>query len=300
LVPIKEFQKHDFKGILIAMKGLPCTIRLLDPPMHEFMPHGAPEQALLAPKLGKSAEWVAHRVESLAESNPMLGLRGVRLGLTYPEIYEAQVESLFEAAIEVEKETGAKVVPEVMIPLVSKVEELAQMKARCVAVAEAVMKKHNHPMKYLMGTMIEVPRAAITADEIATEADFFSFGTNDLTQMGCGFSRDDAGPFLKEYVKRNIYNQDPFQVLDQGGVGKLVEIAVEKGLSVKPGLKLGICGEHGGEPSSVKFFHRCGLNYVSCSPYRVPVAILAAAQAAIEEKRSGKAPKAKPTPPARL
>lgn len=295
LKPIKEFQKHDFKGLFTAMKGLPVTIRLLDPPLHEFMPHGAPEQAALAPKIGQTAEWVENRVHSLAESNPMLGHRGVRLGITYPEIYEAQVESVFEAAVEVEKETGAKVVPEVMIPLVGKVEELAWMKARCLAVAESVLKKHGSSMKYLMGTMIEVPRAALTANEIATQADFFSFGTNDLTQMGCGFSRDDSGVFLKEYVKLGIYDQDPFQVLDQTGVGQLVEMAVDKGRSVKPALKCGICGEHGGEPSSVEFCHRAGLDYVSCSPFRVPVAILAAAQAAIKDQRAGVVSKRKST-----
>merc|ERR1712190_618603 len=300
LGPIKEFQKKDFKGLFTAMKNLPCTIRLLDPPLHEFMPHGAPEQAALAPKIGKTPEWVSARVHSLAEANPMLGHRGVRLGITYPEIYEAQVESVFEAAVEAQAEMGVPVVPEVMIPLVGKKEELALMKARCTAVAEAVLKKHGSSMKYLMGTMIEVPRAALTTDELATDAEFFSFGTNDLTQMGCGFSRDDSGVFLKEYVKLGTYDQDPFQVLDQTGVGQLVEMAVDKGRSIKPGLKCGICGEHGGEPSSVEFCHRAGLDYVSCSPFRVPVAILAAAQAAIKDKRAGVVPKAKPPPPAKL
>merc|ERR1712048_658287 len=209
----------------------------------------------------------------------------------YPEIYEAQVESVFEAAVEVEKETGAKVVPEVMIPLVGKVEELAWMKARCLAVAEGILKKYASSMKYMMGTMIEVPRAALTANDIATQADFFSFGTNDLTQMGCGFSRDDSGVFLKEYVKLGIYDQDPFQVLDQTGVGLLIDMAVSKGRAARPGLKCGICGEHGGEPSSVKFCHGLGLDYVSCSPFRVPVAIMAAAQAAIADKQA--APKSK-------
>jgi pyruvate,orthophosphate dikinase len=230
----------------------------------------------------------------------MLGLRGVRLGLVYPEVYEAQVESLFEAAVESEKETGHKVVPEVMIPLVGKAEELAMMKARCVKVADSILKKHGSSMEYLVGTMIEVPRAALTSDQIAREAQFFSFGTNDLTQMGCGFSRDDSGPFLKEYVKQGIYDQDPFQVLDQEGVGLLIDMSVNKGRATRPGLKCGICGEHGGEPSSVKFCHRVGLDYVSCSPFRVPVAILAAAQAAIEEKRAGGTPKPNPAPPARL
>lgn len=290
LEAIKPYQKKDFKGLFVAMQGRPCTIRLLDPPMHEFVPHEHKEQAELAPKIGKTADWVAARVRSLEESNPMLGHRGVRLGLTYPEIYEAQVESLFEAAVDVEKETGMKLKPEVMIPLVGKVNELKIMKDRCVAVADKVLHARGSKMEYIMGTMIEVPRAALTAEQIATEAQFFSFGTNDLTQMGCGFSRDDSGPFLKEYVKMGIYDADPFQVLDQDGVGRLVEMAVQKGRATRPDLKCGICGEHGGEPSSVKFCHRVGLDYVSCSPFRVPVAIIAAGQAAIEEKRAGGPP----------
>jgi pyruvate,orthophosphate dikinase len=299
LEKIKPYQKEDFKGLFEAMAGLPCTIRLLDPPLHEFMPHEAADQKALAPKIGRTYEWIAARVKSLEESNPMLGHRGVRLGITYPEIYEAQVEALFNAACEVEKQKGIEIVPEVMIPLVGKVEELAMMKARCIAVADAVIKKHRSNMKYMVGTMIEVPRAALTADTIAAEAEFFSFGTNDLTQMGCGFSRDDSAAFLKEYVKLGIYDADPFQVLDQSGVGQLVEMAVQKGRSTRPKLKCGICGEHGGEPTSVKFCHRAGLDYVSCSPYRVPIASLAAAQAAIEEKRKGGA-KANPAPPAKL
>merc|ERR1712125_109984 len=216
----------------------------------------------------------------------MLGHRGVRLGLTYPEIYEAQVESLFEAAVEIEKETGMTLKPEVMIPLVGKVDELKIMKDGCVAVANRVLQSNGSKMQYLMGTMIEVPRAALTADQVANEAQFFSFGTNDLTQMGCGFSRDDSGTFLKEYVRLGIYDQDPFQVLDQEGIGQLVKMAVQKGRSQKPKLKCGICGEHGGEPTTVKFCHDIGLDYVSCSPFRVPVAILAAAQATISEKRA--------------
>jgi len=290
LEDIKPYQKKDFKGLFIAMKGMPCTIRLLDPPMHEFVPHEFKEQSELATKIGKSAEWVAARVKSLEESNPMLGHRGVRLGLCYPEIYEAQVEALFDAAIEVQAETGMPIEPEVMIPLVGKVEELKIMKDRCVAVADRVLAAKGAKMSYKMGTMIEVPRAAITADQVAKEADFFSFGTNDLTQMGCGFSRDDSGAFLKEYVRLGIYDADPFQVLDQEGVGLLVEMAVQKGRATRPDLKCGICGEHGGEPTSVKFCHRVGLDYVSCSPYRVPIAIVAAAQAAIEEKRAGGPP----------
>jgi len=287
LEQIKPYQKADFKGLFVAMAGRPCTIRLLDPPMHEFVPHEAKEQAALAPKTGKTAEWIANRVKSLEESNPMLGHRGVRLGLVYPEIYEAQVEALFDAATELEKETGKSIKPEVMIPLVGKVDELRIMKEKCVAVADRILKERGSNMKYSMGTMIEVPRAALTANEVAHEAEFFSFGTNDLTQMGCGFSRDDSGAFLKEYVKLGIYDADPFQVLDQEGVGLLVQMAVQKGRATRPDLKCGICGEHGGEPKSVKFCHRVGLDYVSCSPYRVPIAIIAAGQAAVEEKRSG-------------
>jgi pyruvate,orthophosphate dikinase len=287
LEDIKPYQKKDFKGLFQAMKGMPCTIRLLDPPMHEFVPHEHKEQAELAPKIGQTADWVANRVKSLEESNPMLGHRGVRLGLSYPEIYEAQVEALFDAACEVQAESGLKLEPEVMIPLVGKVDELRIMKDRCIAVADKVLAKKGVKMSYKMGTMIEVPRAALTADQVATEAEFFSFGTNDLTQMGCGFSRDDSGQFLKEYVKMGIYDADPFQVLDQEGVGLLVEMAVQKGRATRPDLKCGICGEHGGEPRSVKFCHRVGLDYVSCSPFRVPIAIVAAGQAAIEEKRAG-------------
>eukprot|EP01060_Flectonema_neradi_P007989 TRINITY_DN1569_c2_g1_i1.p1 TRINITY_DN1569_c2_g1~~TRINITY_DN1569_c2_g1_i1.p1 ORF type:complete len:934 (+),score=244.88 TRINITY_DN1569_c2_g1_i1:58-2802(+) len=284
LKKILPYQKSDFVGLFKAMKGLPCTIRLLDPPLHEFVPHDAKAQADLAKKLGLTADAVANRVHELLEANPMLGHRGVRLGLTYPEIYDTQVEAIFEAACDVQKETGTSLIPEVMIPLVGKTEELTIMKKRCITIAENILEKRGVTMKYLVGTMIEVPRAAVTADEIAQEAEFFSFGTNDLTQMGCGFSRDDAASFLKHYVKLGIYDRDPFQVLDQEGVGQLVAMAVQKGRSARPGLKCGICGEHGGEPSSVKFCHRVGLDYVSCSPFRVPVAIVAAAQAAIEEE----------------
>ena len=283
---ILPYQKEDFVGIFKAMKGLPCTIRLLDPPLHEFVPHDAKTQGDLARKLGLSPAKVAARVNALHEENPMLGHRGVRLGLTYNEIYDTQVEAIFEAACDVKQSTGLDITPEVMIPLVGKVEELAIMKKRCITVAEHILERRNIKMNYLVGTMIEVPRACITADEIAEEAEFFSFGTNDLTQMGCGFSRDDAGAFLKEYARQGIYHHDPFQVLDQGGVGKLVEMAVQKGRATRDGLKCGICGEHGGEPSSVKFCHKVGLSYVSCSPFRVPIAIIAAGQAAIEEERA--------------
>jgi len=295
LKKIFPYQREDFKNLFKVMAGRPVTLRLLDPPMHEFMPHEKEAQELLAPKIGKTAEWIAARVHSLEECNPMLGHRGVRLGLTYPEIYETQVEAIFEAACDVVAERGAPPVVEVMIPLVGKVEELRIMKEKCVAMADTVLKRRDCPqMEYKMGTMIEVPRAALTADKIAAEAEFFSFGTNDLTQMGCGFSRDDSGVFLKEYVRLGIYDEDPFQALDQDGIGQLVEIAVQKGRATRPGMKCGICGEHGGEPSSVKFCHRVGLDYVSCSPFRVPVAIIAAAQAAIEEERQKPKPTFKP------
>jgi len=220
-------------------------------------------------------------VDSLHEFNPMLGHRGCRLAVTYPEIYDMQVEAIFEAACEV-KEAGIKVLPEVMIPLVGDVAELRMLKQNALKVAEKVLKKNNQQIEYLIGTMIEVPRAALTADDVAKEAQFFSFGTNDLTQMTFGFSRDDAGVFLSHYIEKGILEKDPFSVLDQTGVGKLVEIGVEKGRQTNPNLKIGICGEHGGDPKSIEFCHRIGLNYVSCSPYRVPIARLAAAQAALK------------------
>jgi pyruvate,orthophosphate dikinase len=285
LSKILPLQRGDFSGIFREMKGHPVTIRLLDPPLHEFVPHEPKAQSDLAAKIGMSAEAVARRVKELHEENPMLGHRGVRLGVTYPEIYNMQVQAIIEAAIEV-RQSGMNVIPEIMIPLIGKKEELAFMKEHCIKTAEGVLKNSKVKIDYLIGTMIEVPRAAITADEIAEEAQFFSFGTNDLTQMGCGFSRDDSGSFLKKYVEEGIYARDPFQSLDQGGVGELVRIAVKKGRSVNPLLKCGICGEHGGDPTSIDFFHRVGLNYVSCSPYRVPVAIVAAARAAIAEKRA--------------
>eukprot|EP01063_Lacrimia_lanifica_P015661 TRINITY_DN2234_c2_g1_i1.p1 TRINITY_DN2234_c2_g1~~TRINITY_DN2234_c2_g1_i1.p1 ORF type:complete len:917 (+),score=420.73 TRINITY_DN2234_c2_g1_i1:62-2812(+) len=286
LKKILPYQKKDFDGIFRAMQGQPCTIRLLDPPLHEFVPHDAKAQKNLAQKLGVSFESVEKRVHALMEANPMLGHRGVRLGITYPEIYDTQVEAIFEAACDVKQATGLEIAPEVMIPLVGKVEELTIMKGRTIKVAEDVLARRGVALKYQVGTMIEIPRACVTADEIAQEAEFFSFGTNDLTQMGCGFSRDDAAAFLKPYVAMGIYKQDPFQVLDQGGVGKLVQMAVQKGRSARVNLKCGICGEHGGEPASVKFCHKVGLNYVSCSPFRVPTAIVAAAQAAIEEENA--------------
>jgi len=287
LQKIIPYQRADFVGIFKAMKGMPCTVRLLDPPLHEFVPHDEKAQRELGAKLGMTPAQVAKRVKDLSEFNPMLGHRGVRLGLTYPEIYDAQCVAIFEAAVDVQKETGMQISPEIMIPLVGKVEELSIMKKRCIAIGEEILANRKmRDFHYTVGTMIEVPRAAVTADKIAEEAEFFSFGTNDLTQMGCGFSRDDSAAFLKDYVKLGVYERDPFQVLDQDGVGLLLQMAVQKGRSTKPMLKCGICGEHGGEPHSVKFCHRVGLNYVSCSPFRVPVAILAAGQAAIEEENA--------------
>jgi pyruvate,orthophosphate dikinase len=275
LAKLLPYQKADFAGLFKVMGERPVTIRLLDPPLHEFLPQEEKDIQELAKELGVTPEKLKQKIEDLHEFNPMLGHRGCRLGITYPEITEMQARAIFEAAIE------TAVVPEVMIPLVGKVDELRNQKAVVDKVGKEVMK--DKP--YTVGTMIEVPRGALTADEVAKEAEFFSFGTNDLTQMTCGFSRDDAAKFLKQYVEIGIYEKDPFQVLDQEGVGKLVEIAVEKGRKTKKDLKIGICGEHGGEPSSVEFCHRAGLNYVSCSPYRVPIARLAAAQAVLKEKK---------------
>jgi len=278
-------QRSDFEGIFKAMDGRPVTIRLLDPPLHEFLPHDEAGQQEVAEVMGIPAKQVREKVAALHEFNPMLGHRGCRLGISYPEISETQVRAIIEAACNVYTE-GVAVHPEIMIPLVGHVKELALQREIAERIAEEVLREKGltkSDVPYLIGTMIEVPRAAITADEVATEAEFFSFGTNDLTQMGCGFSRDDAGKFLKEYVEKGIYKDDPFQVLDQPGVGKLVVMACELGRKTRPDIKLGICGEHGGEPSSIHFCHRVGLNYVSCSPYRVPIARLAAAQAALEE-----------------
>jgi len=285
LAKLLPMQRGDFEGIFKALKGLPATIRLLDPPLHEFLPHDADGQQEVAQVMGVSADVIREKVEALHEFNPMLGHRGCRLGIIYPEISEMQVRAIMEAACNVHK-AGTPVKPEIMIPLVGHVKELALQRQLAVKVAEEVLAANGlskNDIPYLVGTMIEVPRAAVTADEIATEAEFFSFGTNDLTQMGCGFSRDDAGKFLKDYVAKGIYEKDPFAVLDQAGVGKLVSMACELGRKTRPNIKLGICGEHGGEPSSIAFCHKVGLNYVSCSPYRVPIARLAAAQAAIQE-----------------
>ena len=281
LKKLEPLQKGDFKGIFKAMIGLPVTIRLLDPPLHEFLPKGDKEMKKVAQDLKISVKELQAKVQQLHEVNPMLGHRGCRLAVTYPEIYKMQTRAIFEAACELAKE-GQCVVPEVMIPLVGILGELTFTKKDIIEVAEDVMKKYKVKIEYLIGTMIEIPRAALLSSEIAREAEFFSFGTNDLTQMTFGFSRDDIGKFLPHYLQRGILKVDPFVSLDQSGVGKLVEMAVSSGRAARPNLKVGICGEHGGDPSSIEFCHRTGLDYVSCSPYRVPIARLAAAQAAIK------------------
>jgi pyruvate,orthophosphate dikinase len=277
-------QRGDFEGIFRAMDGLPVTIRLLDPPLHEFLPHGSAEIKALARKLGVDPVHLRARVEAHEEANPMLGHRGCRLGITYPDITWMQAQAIFEAAVNVAAE-GVTVCPEIMVPLVATAEELRRQRKIIDEVAEEVFDHAGRRVDYMVGTMIELPRAALTADEIAAEAQFFSFGTNDLTQTTFGLSRDDAGRFLPHYVEQGIIPDDPFQSLDTGGVGKLVEMACRLGRGVKPDLKLGICGEHGGDPKSITFFHGVGLNYVSCSPYRVPIARLAAAHAALDDPR---------------
>ena len=287
LAKILPYQRADFTGIFKALNGLPATIRLLDPPLHEFVPHDEKSQAALAKKLGIKTEKVIARVAALHEFNPMLGHRGCRLGIAYPEITETQARAIFEAAAAVQKK-GIKVKPEVMVPLVGFKRELDLQVEVIHRVAAEVQKEQKVKIAYSVGTMIEVPRGALTADEIAHTAEFFSFGTNDLTQTALGVSRDDMGNFLGAYTENEIFKKNPFATLDQTGVGQLIQMAIEKGRKTRPDIKLGICGEHGGEPESVKFCHRVGLNYVSCSPYRVPVARLAAAQAAIEEKRAAK------------
>ena len=278
------FQKEDFKGLYKEMKGFAVTVRLLDPPLHEFLPKTKEEAKELSKKIGIDEKVIWAKTEGLHEFNPMLGHRGCRLGITYPEITEMQTRAIISAACELAKKDNIKVVPEIMVPLVGNVAELQDQKEVIDRTAKETMASYGVKVKYMVGTMIEVPRAAVTADEIAEVAEFFSFGTNDLTQMSMGFSRDDAGKFIKVYIDKKIFAADPFQTLDQDGVGKFVEIGIEKGRSVQDHLKIGICGEHGGDPDSVKFCHRVGMNYVSCSPYRVPIACLAAAQAVIEEK----------------
>ena len=277
-------QRSDFEGIYKAMGEHPVTIRFLDPPLHEFLPHKDEEIAELAKEMGMTFEELKATVASLHEFNPMMGHRGCPLSATYPEIAEMQTRAVIEAAINVRRETGLNIVPEIMIPLVGEVKELAYVKSFVVKTAKKVMEENNTEFKFLVGTMIEIPRAALTADQIATEAEFFSFGTNDLTQMTFGFSRDDAGKFLSAYYEKKIYESDPFARLDQIGVGKLVDMAAKMGRATRPDIHLGICGEHGGDPSSIDFCHRVGLDYVSCSPYRVPIARLAAAQANIRNK----------------
>ncbi len=278
------FQKGDFKGLYEVMEGRPVTIRFLDPPLHEFVPTEADDIAALAADMGLSVAEVNAVCDSLHEFNPMMGHRGCRLAVTYPEIARMQTRAVMEAAIEVKKEKGFDIVPEIMIPLVGEKRELKFVKEIVVETAELVKKEMNSDIEYHVGTMIEIPRAALLANEIAEEAEFFSFGTNDLTQMTFGFSRDDAGKFLDAYYKGKIYESDPFARLDQEGVGQLVKMASEKGRATRPNIKLGICGEHGGDPSTVEFCHKVGLNYVSCSPFRVPIARLAAAQAVLNQK----------------
>jgi len=281
LLPI---QRSDFEGIFEAMQDLPVTVRLLDPPLHEFVPHEEENQQEMAKEMGISVEEIQAKVDSLHEFNPMLGHRGCRLGNTYPEITEMQARAIIEAALNL-KARGIKAIPEIMVPLTGTLKEMELQEEIIRNTAEKVFEERKDRIEYMVGTMIEIPRAAITADEIAKSAEFFSFGTNDLTQMGFGYSRDDAGKFLPVYLEKGILKHDPFQILDQEGIGQLVEMGVERGRKTNPDLKVGICGEHGGEPSSVEFCHRVGMNYVSCSPYRVPIARLAAAQAAVKESK---------------
>ena len=283
LAELIPFQKSDFKAMYKELKGLPMTVRYLDPPLHEFLPKEEADIEALAAEMNVTVDHLKAKCAELHEFNPMMGHRGCRLAVTYPEIARMQTRALMEAAIEVKEEEGYDILPEIMIPLIGEVKELKYVKDIVVETAELVKKEKNSDMEYHIGTMIEIPRAAITADEIAQEAEFFSFGTNDLTQLTFGFSRDDAGKFLGAYYDKKIYEQDPFARIDQKGVGELVKIAVEKGKQTRPNIKLGICGEHGGDPSSVEFCHNVGLTYVSCSPFRVPIARLSAAQAAIRE-----------------
>jgi len=284
LAKLLPMQRSDFEGIFEAMAGYGVTIRLLDPPLHEFVPHEEANQLEMAKEMGISVEQIKQKVDGLHEFNPMLGHRGCRLGITYPEITAMQARAIIEAAMNL-KAKGIDARPEIMVPLVGTVAELVNQTTIIRATAEKVFAEKGDRIDYQVGTMIEIPRAALTADHIAAEADFFSFGTNDLTQMTLGYSRDDAGKFLPDYLNRGILKQDPFQVIDQNGVGLLMEIGVTRGRQTKPKLKIGICGEHGGEPSSVEFCDKLGMNYVSCSPYRVPIARLAAAQANIKHSK---------------
>ena len=286
LAKLEPMQQEDFEKLYEAMEGYEVTIRYLDPPLHEFVPTEEEDIKKLARTQGKTVEKVKAIIESLHEFNPMMGHRGCRLAVTFPEIAKMQTRAVIKAAINVSKRKGIKIVPEIMIPLVGEVKELKYVKNIVCETADEIIKENNFELEYKVGTMIEIPRAALTADEIAKEAEFFSFGTNDLTQMTFGFSRDDAGKFLGDYYDKKIYENDPFAKLDQNGVGKLVKMAVELGKSTRPDIKLGVCGEHGADPASVEFCHNVGLNYVSCSPYRVPIARLSAAQASIREKKN--------------
>jgi pyruvate,orthophosphate dikinase len=287
LEKLLPLQRKDFEGILEAMNGRPVTIRTIDPPLHEFVPHDESDQRELASSMGIPYEKIHHRVNSLREFNPMLGFRGCRLGIVYPEITEMQCRAIFEAAANV-KRKGIRVEPEIMIPLVGNSKELEHQANIVRSVADDVMKREGVKFPYLVGTMIEVPRGALTADQIAQSAEFFSFGTNDLTQTTLGVSRDDAGRFLVPYVQMEIYPKDPFEALDREGVGELMKMAIARGRSSRPNLKVGICGEHGGEPSSVEFCHMIGQDYVSCSPFRVPIARLAAARASLKDSNGSK------------
>ncbi len=284
LAKLLPFQKEDFKGIYKVMGERPVTIRLLDPPLHEFLPQTEEEMKVVAENTGSSMEKLERIAEELHEFNPMLGHRGCRLAITYPEIARMQTRAIVEAALEVGQEQGIEIKPEIMIPLTCEEAELAAVKKTVLDTVKTVEEETGKKITCSVGTMIEIPRAAVTADEIAEEAEFFSFGTNDLTQMTFGFSRDDTGKLIKEYVDKNIFEKDPFQTLDQKGVGFLVQTAAKLGRQTRPDIKMGICGEHGGDPASIEFCHRTGLNYVSCSPFRVPIARLAAARAAISNK----------------
>ncbi len=282
LAKLLPYQKADFKGILEAMDGYPVNIRLLDPPLHEFVPHDLAGQQTMAEEMGVDLATIQRRVNSLAENNPMLGHRGCRLGITFPEITAMQTRAILSAACELKKE-GKDPRPEIMVPLIGTLHEFEPQKEIIEKTAKEVFAEYGIEIEFEIGTMIEIPRAALTADRIAEQAQYFSFGTNDLTQMTFGYSRDDIASFLPVYLEKKILKVDPFQVLDQKGVGQLVKMAVEKGRAVRPNLRTGICGEHGGEPTSVKYCAKIGLNYASCSPFRVPIARLAAAQAAVEE-----------------
>jgi pyruvate,orthophosphate dikinase len=289
IAKLLPMQRGDFIELFEIMQGLPVTIRLLDPPLHEFLPHGDDDIAEVAAAMGADPKKLANRASELSEFNPMLGFRGCRIAIAYPEIAEMQARAIFEAAIEAAKRTGKPVIPEVMVPLIATKAELDIVKARVDAMAQAVAKETGSKLDYQVGTMIELPRAALMADKIAESAEFFSFGTNDLTQTTFGISRDDAASFLGIYTSRGILPGDPFVSIDREGVGALVRIGVERGRGVRKNLKVGICGEHGGDPASVAFCHEVKLDYVSCSPFRVPIARLAAAQAALGKKAAGEA-----------